>query len=220
MAEELSPDQTRQQIIDSLPGGAGQLFHLIWSEVVALNLNWNTFVELFGKSQEQVEVLNYCAASFFFRTQLLFWDDAFLRLSRLTDNPGKAGQENATLPLLLDRLQPHLSPDSYAVLTDLLQKIKTNVVKIRFRRNKAIAHSDLAVLIGPSDALEDVTRTSVDNAVALVAKLINKIEALYGLGETSFHIPIEDGGAEDLVFWLEYAKRCEEEEREEALGKT
>jgi hypothetical protein len=110
-----------------------------------------------------------------------------------------------------------ITPDSYGALADLLQKIKAAVVKIRFRRNKAIAHSDLAVLIGPSDALEEVTRTSVDNVVTLVAKLINQVEGLYGFGGTSFHIPIDDGGAEDLVFWLEYAKSCEEKEREEAL---
>jgi hypothetical protein len=218
MAEELSSDQTRQQMLDSLPAGVGELFHLIWSEVVALNLNWKTFVELFGKSQERVAILNYCASSFFFRAQLLFWDDAFLRLSRLTDNPGNAKQENATLALLLNRLQPHLSPGSYSELSDHFQKIKEAVEKIRFRRNKAIAHSDLALLIGPRDALEEVTRTSVDHLIALVAQLINQIEGLYGLGGTSFHMTIEDGGAEDLVFWLEYAKRCEEKEREEALA--
>lgn len=217
MVEELSPDQARQRMLDSLPVGVGELFHLIWSEVAALNLNWNTFVELFGRNQERVEILNYCASSFFFRAQLLFWDDAFLRLSRLTDNPGNAKQENAALSLLLSRLQPHLAPDSYSVLADLFQKIQAAVEKIRFRRNKAIAHSDLAVLIGPRDALEEVTRVSVDHAVTLVAELINRIEGLYGLSGTSFHIAIEDGGAEDLVFWLEYAKHCEEKEREEVV---
>lgn len=221
MVEERSPAQVRRHFVKSMPNDVGSLFHVIWQEVAALHLNWSTFLELFGKDAATVELLNYCASGFFVRLQTLLWNDVFIRLSRLTDparTRGRKPKENASLALLNERIAPHIGKRSSRSLATGLARIEKSMAPIRRCRNTQLAHLSVALLVGPKGKLGGITRMRVERSVGLVGDFVNRVESKFAGNRTSFHLAnaMEYGGAEDIVFWLSYAK-AEKDKEESAI---
>ena len=73
--------------------GLTQLYDELLDDFDWLRRKWSEFQELYGKGQERIDVLNAAASNFFYLLQQVFFENAMLHLSRLTDRPRMAGHE-------------------------------------------------------------------------------------------------------------------------------
>jgi len=131
---------------DTRKGDVGtehDLFRGLQQELSWLHLYWKVFRQLYAKNEKRIELLNETGPLVFYVLQQLLMDETTLAICRLTDPPTTKGRENHGLPLLIDRVE-EVNPHLASAMADDLVDIQNLVEPFRARRNRAIAHSDLA----------------------------------------------------------------------------
>ena len=124
--------------------------------VVQLSYRWQIFRQLYDSGTESIEAMNRQGSNVFQLLQKLIIDDVTLSLARLTDSATVGNNANASLPFLLGKSSPYLEKNDIARLDGLLDQLISSVSKIRRHRNKALAHSDLKLVLQP-DRLPPLT---------------------------------------------------------------
>ena len=202
MASKRSADEVKAQFIKAFPDDTGRLYHDLWRRLLTAYLTWDMFESLYMESEEQVELLNRTAGLFFNRLRTFLYQETFLSLSRITDPPSSAGEENASLRQLVNRLEPHISAEeneTISTATDRAEEATENITKYR---HKMLAHKDLNATLGeaevPSIVVEDV-----ESALDVVGETLNEIRGLFQNVPTHFEAPSHVGGVDSLVRALE-----------------
>src|SRR4051812_43338201 len=128
-----------------------QLLGSLQQEVIGIHAYWINYRQLFAHSQARLDLLNDCAGSFFYIVQDVLLADVQLSLSKLADPPATFGKENASLERLANAIiavsASESSPQEASELPKLLEDYRTACKGIVGRRNKALAHADLAVTL-------------------------------------------------------------------------
>ena len=192
-----------------------QLLH----EVNLVTLKWLTAHELFGVSEERVELLNRTAGGFFSVIQVSLRDDTFISLSRLTDPIQSAGKDNLTLLTLSEHLAQFRDRQ---FLESLQKQITDSIAKcegIRIWRNKRLAHSDLNVLLkyDPSP-LPGISVKQVDDAIRFIQDVINTFSQYFFGTINYFGTIIQTGGPDRLFHHLKIALAAQEREIEKKIN--
>ena len=195
----------------------GHVYHLLWNECALLHMRFEEFVELFGKGQEQIDIMNETAPGFFHSVQNMYWETLLLGLCRFADSWRVAGRET----LSLDQL-PRL-PGAQAVprLNELVIAARGKMKFAQDWRNRSIAHSDLRhALDSAAEPLATAGRADVREALAAIVDVLNAIEGHFtgaGLGfiGTGAHF-----GGTHLLNQLRVASTLQKEWHERMLNNT
>ena len=168
-----SEQEVLQKYIDALGESFGREYHAVWNQwCFALNRH-NELLELFG-TQENVDVLNAVAPTFFADVQGLFWNDLVLQVARLNDKPGRS--------LRLESLEQRLTkedPVDSVLLAEVRRHRKaavTTAEPVTAWRNKRIAHHDRALALGESGPLSKVTLGTCKEVLDHVHAALSAIE--------------------------------------------
>ena len=129
-------DKTRQKYIDKLGPERGQMLDAIHEEWTLALDRYQELMELFGKDEKRVAMLNALGAAFVGDLQEVLSNDLILRLTRLTDT-GKRTVSVHHLPRFL-RNHPHLQKE----VEKHVSQAKKHAKSARDRRNHRIAHRD------------------------------------------------------------------------------
>lgn len=200
MARYYTAEEAKAEHLKVMGPELGALYHRLWNEVAWLHLKWRQYEELFGSSEERVDILNASASLFFRIVQDSLWEDVLLHLCVLTD-PEKTGRnENLTL-----RRFPALISDG--VTRDDVQEAVDAAVKAagfaRDWRNRRIAHRDLALAISEgAKPLASASRKTTREAVKTVCEVIRQVSLGYAGSDVYFGDLSEPNDAVSLLYVL------------------
>ena len=129
-------DKTRQKYIDELGLEFGEMLDTIHEEWTMALDRYQELMELFGKDEKRVAMLNTLGAGFFGDLQEVLSNDLILRLTRLTDTDKRTVSVHH-LPRFL-RNRPHLQKE----VKKHVCQAKKHAESARDRRNHRVAHRD------------------------------------------------------------------------------
>jgi hypothetical protein len=194
--------EVRSAKIAAMGQELGELRFELSTELIWLHVKWQWYRELFAVSQEQVDLLNRSAPDFFGFLFEALLDDVLLHMGRLTDPPRSAGRDTLSvkrLPLLISdgRLKNRV--------VRLLKRLDAKVQKVRIRRNKFLAHRDLAAVLKKRPNYLP-SRKKVEETLAVLRAVLNEVENHYEKGRTAYDHSIGPlGGPFALIRRLEVA---------------
>ncbi|HEX8619683.1 MAG TPA: hypothetical protein VF911_19030, partial [Thermoanaerobaculia bacterium] len=115
-------------------------------DVFRLAHAWETFRYLFAQDKKHVDVMNAVSGGFFVMTQQLLFDDAILRVSKLTDPAGNKHQDNMSLERLLKATQWDITDLlKWQQYRSRLDAVEAACKPCRDHRNKRVSHKALAL---------------------------------------------------------------------------
>lgn len=166
--------------------------------------------QLYAESSQRIDLLNASASWFFLVLQELLQENVELTLAKLADPPGAGTRENATLKRLVAEI-PTADRVLRQLVTSRIRAYESLCVPIQKRRNKLIAHYDLAQHTQVSPRLPAASREEIEKALRELRELMNCVAEYYGESPTAYeHFIDKQGGGESLVFCLKQGLRYEE----------
>lgn len=129
-------DATRQKYIDKLGPERGTMLDAIHEEWTMALDRYQELMELFGKDEKRVAMLNALGAAFVGDLQEVLSNDLILRLTRLTDTGRRTVSVHHLSRFL--RNDPHLQKE----VEKHVSQAKKHTKAARDRRNHRIAHRD------------------------------------------------------------------------------
>ena len=202
---------------ERMPEGVAEVYRTLWQEVAWVHMVWEEAIGLFGVSTERVDLINRTAGEFFFVMQRLLADHTILGICKLLDpaeSRTAAGPvQNSTLRQLAQRVEANGATEVSAECFGVLRELEDVTEEMRKRRNRAVAHNDLATRTGShADPIGSIEKGQIQAALSGIAKVMNILGPSYKEAETHFG---GDGcGADALVLHLERGERAFKEERE------
>jgi hypothetical protein len=203
-----------------VPENALPIWTLLYDETVAVHAYWKLFNQLFGGSQDQLDLLNRSAGFCFYVIQDALATDIQLTLSKLSDPAESHGKANATAEHLLNEIRSLRTPASVDGLHRLLQSFIDACKPIRAARNKMIAHLDRATALqtGQVTGVPSTTVAQVHEALRALRNFMNAAAEYLGEAPTAYELFITRGeGGDDLVSLLRMAERYQILQKEEKI---
>ena len=212
MGETLTAEEVRSEAIAAMGSPLGGIYHSLSDEVSWLYLKWNDFRELFA-DRETVDLLNSAASAYFHELQRQTWEDVLLHLCRVTDPPLSAGKPTLTIRRLPDLVSDEmLRVELQLLVNDAVQK----TMFARDWRNRRLAHKEL----DRSQPLASASRKHVEDALAAIRMVLNRLEQTYLNNTVSYEGTIPDlGGVASLIAVLRKGVDARRAEREAKLHK-
>lgn len=176
MASSHTAEDVEKNHVEVLGPDLGPLYHRLWNECAWIHLKWKEYQELFGKSEERVDLLNRTAGAFFRMIQDSLWEDTLLHIARLVDRPSVAGKANLTI----QRLPDLVDEEVHTEMSDLVDAaVEASVFAVDWR-NRKIAHRDLKLALAEgAQPLAKATGQGVDVALETIAAALNRIALHY-----------------------------------------
>lgn len=194
-----------------IPPAIAEVFTELKSLVIETHFRWLTYRELFGTSRARVDLLNECAGPFFVIIHGVLLADVQLDLCKLMDPARTPRFENLSLAQLQERVASHGDSSLAERCDQLLAQVHVHAAHVRQRRNKKLAHIDLATALGnTATPLPAVTRQSIDGALGAVRAYMNAIEEHYDGAQTGYEYSMIHKGAAALVARLQDSRRYHE----------
>jgi hypothetical protein len=188
------------------------------SEVIWLHGRWIIYRQLFGTSPERVDVLNRSASTFFNILQKTLLHDVQLSLSKLGDPAGSGSRKNLTLAALVEQLESAGESAVVAKLKQLVATFDDACKKLRYRRNKWIAHFDLNTMLGSKvTLLEGPSRAEIEAALEALRQAMNCVELHYTESQTMYDHFVMNHDGEHLISTLMQGLRYRELIREKVI---
>lgn len=164
-----------------------EIFAALKTEIVDLHLRWIIYRQLYGTSEEAVDVLNRSGSNVFFLLQQLLLDDCALRLSKLTDPADQGKVANLSVLQLLENISETDKDFPRREIEALIEALNARSEKFRKLRNKRIAHSDLGhALKVADDPLPGISREDVERALHALRHVMNAVEQHYDRSQTLY----------------------------------
>ena len=208
MEEDRSAREILEQCLRDMGTELGGVYDALRNEVFWVHTKWNQYRQLYARSSEQIDLLNQTASHFFGLIQDSLLEDVVLHLARLTDPLRSRGKDNLTL----QRLPALISDEELALeVSKLLDSVLTACGFARTWRNRRLAHRDLAlVLASPTDPLPGISRAEIEEALASIRAMLNRLAGYYWNSETAYQRFITIGrDADRLVYYLQLGLRAE-----------
>jgi hypothetical protein len=205
-------------LINPLPSPIDEVYSALKSEITWLHGRWICYRQLFAESERRIELLNECAAAFFFIIQDVLLDEVQVSLSKLTA-PAKSGKnENLSLEQLQKRLEIHGDSSLAASNREVLNKLQGQCAPFREWRNKQLAHLDLLTSMKATpNPLPGISQQMIDDSLGTVRDYMNAIEHHYADSEFGYEHFIMSSDGTALVGLLKSGLRYEELRQEEKV---
>jgi hypothetical protein len=195
--------------MNNIPADVEEIFQELQTETTWLHARWIMYRQLFDHSPQRIDLLNECASTFFYTVQDVLIGDVQIALSKLTD-PARSGvYENLSLEQLQERVEKLGQAGLQSTLRQILVELKQKCQPFRIWRNKRLAHLDLTTAMQSTlDPLPGVSPQMIEEALELVRRYLNAIQAHYGDGETGYeHFIMTASDGEALVSMLKHGLR-------------
>ncbi len=183
----------------------GKVFEFLWNECSLLNQEWAAYVELYGTSEERLNLLNGVAYSFSRVLHDSLWQTVLLRISRLTEHARSRGDVRLTLasipPLLA--LDPEQSKQPSALFK---QVIKRSAFVIEWR-NRLFAHREASTAFGDGKPLPLTSRNVIAQCIQAIGAYLNCLQELHGREATPWKGEASAHGARNLLYVLRDGSR-------------
>ena len=156
----------------------GRKYLVLRQEVYHVHVNWamSSVLDVVTEDGEPRELLLDTGGYFFVELRTLFWDDAILRLSKLTDKaqqgPSNNPRHNLSLRALLDDIS---DPTLRSKVEKLIKEAEDKIEVMRIHRNKSIAHLDRDVTLNNQVSLPVLYPQHVDEALLAVGKVLDRL---------------------------------------------
>lgn len=185
------------------------MFYQLRVELVFLYGKWTEFVHLFGEGEQTINLINRHGPHFFWVVQEALVENIILHVARLTDSARMKGDENLSIPLLIE-----LIPDPMVkAKAQELEKLCHEKAEIsRQHRNKRIAHRDLShALKSTPKPLSGISRKQIGEMLEAFDGLLSYLHTHY-FGSTYFFKGLGANGARTLIYSLKEYERLKEKE--------
>lgn len=201
------------------PAGIHDLWITIRAEVVWVHGRWIIYRQLYGTSQERIDVLNRSASTFFNVFQKTLLHDVQLSLSKLGDPAGSGKRKNLTLAALVVELEGIGESSVVSKLLPLVTTFDDACKNLRHRRNKWIAHFDLGTMLQSKvKPLEGPSRAEIETALAALRDVMNCVELHYTESQTAYEHFIMNNDGEYLISTLKQGLRYRELVKEKVIA--
>ena len=205
---------------DFLPDPIREPFRSIAFEVMWLHAEWDNYCQLFEDKAQQRAILDGTAPACFRIIHHCIKTDIYLSLARLTDPPASAGRAN----LSLRRLMILLTEAGYSTIADRCRQDLDALLivcrPIRARRNRRLAHADMATLLSPhNQPLPVIPPPIVNQALSHIRVILNTVEGCFKDSETAYQAVTLRGEAKALLLFLRKGLEASERDRNEALAR-
>ncbi len=168
----------------NVPSAIAKIYDELRFEITWLHGRWLTFREIFAESQSRIDLLNESAGYFFYVIQDVLLDEVQVCLSKLTDPAATGKLENLSLEKLQSILELHGDSGLAMRCRIILDSIQIQCGAFRVRRNKELAHLDLATALKQlPNPLPGVSRNMIEDALQSVRDFMNAIEVHYNDSE-------------------------------------
>jgi hypothetical protein len=217
-----APESTRENwrakmFAMAIPSALEETWKYLWSEVVMLHAQWKIHEQLFGKGEKRLRLLNECASNFFFLVQQTFLLEIQLAICKLGDPPRSMGFDNLTLARLILEVKAS-DQDSgskkaakfYGRLGRRLEVFKGRSKNIRERRNKDLAHCDMATARMMPVHLGSPSRREITKALETLTRFMRDVERYFGEASTAYWSVSTMQDGDNLVGWLKSGRRFRE----------
>lgn len=190
-------------------------------QLVTLHSRWQDYRNLFGHSQERVDLLNQCAGGFFHSIQFAMLQQIELCMVRLLD-PAKQRSGNKNMPF--QRLV-HLAEEVYQEgkvihLRQMLERAMECSSRLRRRRNKAVAHLDVETIQNEDQVILEWPRIEeVDASLKALVDLANAFEQVSDLPIMCYELTDTWAGSEAVVTHLTNSLRFKQLVKDGALSR-
>lgn len=180
---------------------------------------WIIYRQLYGTSQEHIDILNRSASTFFNVIQKTMLHDVQLSLSKLGDPAGSGKRKNLTLAALVLELEDTGENLVVSKLVPLLKNFDDACKNLRHRRNKWIAHFDLETMLQSKvKPLEGPSRAEIETALAALRDVMNCVELHYTESQTAYEHFIMNNDGEYLISTLKQGLRYRELVKEKVIA--
>jgi AbiU2 len=201
------------------PSEIHELWVTLKAEVVWLHGRWIIYRQLYGTSQEHIDVLNRSASTFFNVLQKSLLNDVQLSISKLGDPAGTGTRRNLTLSALLGELERIGEKSLVGKLSAAILSFDAACTKLRHRRNKWIAHFDLNTMIGSKVApLEGPSRDEIEAALDALREAMNCVELHYTESQTVYEQFVMNNDGRHLISTLEQGLRYRDLVKEKVIA--
>jgi plasmid stabilization system protein ParE len=212
MSRSQTPEEVRQQHLDSMGEDLGALYHALWNELVWLYAKWGEYVEMFGTKPSRVELVNQAAGHFFRVIQDSLWEDTLLHIARLSDPPKSKGKDNLTIRRLPQLIH---EPDVKKNVSELIEIAVRKADFCRDWRNRHIAHKDMGLALkSGAEPLKPASRAKVKEALGAIAEVLNAVSGHYMKSTTAFEGVGNWNGAVSLLYVIDDGLRAARERQE------
>jgi hypothetical protein len=185
MARYETPGEVMKRHVEAMGERLGRLFDALWHDVGWLHSTWNEFLALFASEPSCVDLLNKAAPAFFRMVQDVVFDGMVLDVARLTDPTESKGKSNLTIKWLPKLVS---TDETVSEVTARVQETLAAAEFCRQRRNRQLAHRDLALAVGEKGVapLEPATIAKFRAALAALSATLNAVEDHYMRSHTLF----------------------------------
>jgi hypothetical protein len=196
----------------SMPADLAEVYNALDHVVVWLYARWNMYRQVFGTSEERINLLNGSAPAFFKVCQEAILADIRMELCRLTDPTETCGNSNLTLKRLVNLIDPVEHPSLAAKARALLQEVENQCVSFRDWRNRRGGHRDLETALDRhARVLPWTSRQMIEDALQSVSDLMNALLGYFDNGAQKYFAGLDPmGNGNALIGCLEHARAYEE----------
>lgn len=196
-----SAEEAKAEYVKSMGHEVGPVFYALLCEVHYLHVKWGDYLALFDK-KNRVQLLNQAAPAYFARLQDICVHDAFLHISRLTDEPKKRGYRHLTINGLVAMIDV---PILRRQLRPLVRNMNRKAKALRAWRDRKIAHTEQELALGlVTEPLPPTTRAMTREAINAIAAVLNAVGAHYGDSDHRFRYESRPGtGALALLYCID-----------------
>ncbi|HMF10718.1 MAG TPA: hypothetical protein VKE94_00380 [Gemmataceae bacterium] len=183
---------------------------LVW-----LYARWNMYRQVFGTSENRINLLNELAPAFFKVCQDAIWADIRMELCRLADPAETCGKPNLTLQRLVKLIDPGKHPTVAAEAAALLQEVEQRCVSFREWRNRRGGHRDLdTALERHARPLPGASREMIEDALQCIRDLMNALLGYFDNGAQKYFPGLDPlGNGDALIACLEHTRAHREKLR-------
>jgi len=206
------------QNTEGMPPEIAEVYEPLYQDVCWLHAKWEIFRQLYAEKEENVELMNVSAPTFFRMYQDVSLDDILLTISRLTDPYRTSKSDNLSMEQLVSRVNATAHPLLRDELKQLLDRAASQCSFARTLRHKRIAHNDLLTKLKASvDPLPIITLKKIEGALTAIRSIMNKVEQYYQNTTVMYdHMALHDNG-NTILARLREAKTYREHKRQNSL---
>ena len=185
--------------IETMGHELGEYFTFIYNETYNLIYKWQEYMELYGRSDKRIELLNESTSSFFALIQRTMLSNIVMNICRLTDS--KKDSRSEKLHLTVMRLPELINDvDFRKEICIIIKRIRKSVKIIKENRDNHIAHYDLQSIL--NKIVLKIPYKDLEETIDYLYQILKIFYIKYYQSDLQKEIVTPLNGAETLIYLL------------------
>ena len=129
-----------------------------------------------------------------------------MSIGRITDPRESMKKDNLSLDRLIQSVAAHADDEFRAGLNERMKNVRKQCEPIMQWRNRNVGHNDLATALQyHPNPLPNINAGDIDDAIRVIAELMNEIQMRFENNYTHLGAPLVQGDGMDLIHTLNEA---------------